>query len=72
MDTGNIDGGGFFVIERDLEDAVGLGGVADLGTIGLDRDYMEGEVFDGIIYLDEAEGMSYRILVEENQFFTLL
>ena len=51
---------------------MGLGGVADLGTIGLDRDYMEGEVFDGIIYLDEAEDMFYRILVKENQFFTLL
>ena len=69
--AGDVNGGGFIVIKRDLEDAMSLKGVVNLGSVGLDRDYIAGGVFDGIIYLDEAEDMFCGILVIENKIFHL-
>ena len=39
LDTCDVDGGGFEVLESDLKYAVWLGGIVNLSAIGLDYDY---------------------------------
>ena len=63
LDACDVDGGGFEVLESDLEDAVWLGSVVDFCAIGLDHDYVAGWWFNGVIYTCKAEDVVYGVLV---------
>ena len=56
LDAGDVDGVGFVVWERELEDAVGLNGVVEGSAIWGDPDDAAERVFDGTVYSCEVEG----------------
>ena len=71
MDAGDVDGVGFEVSERELEDAVGDEGVVEGSAIGCDHDDAAAGFFHGTVYACEVEEEALGMLVVFNGWIYL-